>query len=183
MCAKECINIKKFQIHFRFCIYRIPTKSNLSYLKCVVLVRPTSENIRLLSKEITSPRYGSYYIFFTNKVKRADLKTLAENDSSEVVKDIREVPSDFLVFEPHVYTVKVSIPIKNLRWNKSTMALGRCADSLKALLVALKGSRANICYVKDSSVCEELAHGIKDEIVHDGPRDTLLVLMDRRTDP
>ena len=95
-------------------------RTNLSYLKCVVLIRPTSENIRLLGREVASPRYGSYYVFFTNRVKRADLKSLAEADGNEVVADLKEIPSDFLVFESHVFSMKLPCPIKNLQWNKVT---------------------------------------------------------------
>ena len=89
-------------------------------MKCVVLIRPTSENIRLLGREVASPRYGSYYVFFTNRVKRADLKSLAEADGNEVVADLKEIPSDFLVFESHVFSMKLPCPIKNLQWNKVT---------------------------------------------------------------
>jgi len=34
----------------------------LKYLKCIVFLRPTSQNIALLSKELRYPKYGSYYI-------------------------------------------------------------------------------------------------------------------------
>ena len=152
-------------------------------MKCVVLIRPTSENLSYLSRELASPRFGSYFIFFTNKVKRADLKSLAEKDENEVVNDVKEIPSDFLVFESHVFTAKVPSPSTNLRWNKKAEALNRCIDSLKAILHSTKSTRANICYVKDSSLCEELAHGLKDEVNHEGVRDTTLVLIDRRIDP
>merc|ERR1719412_941484 len=141
--------MKKEVFLFEKIISRVPSNfSNLSYLKCVVMVRPTTENIHLLSKEVATPRYGSYHIFFTNKVKRAELKKLAEADENEVVADVKEIPSDFLVFEPHVYTVKVYSPIKNLRWDKSTHTLSRCTDSLKSLILALKGTKTNLCYVK-----------------------------------
>ena len=163
--------------------FRAPTGSNLSYLKCVVLIRPTSENLRLLSREISTPRYGSYYIFFTNRVKRADLKSLAEADGNEVVQDLKEIPSDFLVFESHVFATKIPSPVKNLRWNKSNFALQKCSDSIKSLLLSLKATRANICYTKESTLCEELAHSIKDEISHEGMRDATLVILDRRMDP
>ena len=94
-------------------------------MKCVALIRPTSDNIRLLAREVASPRYGSYYIFFTNRVKRADLKSLAEADGNEVVADLKEIPSDFLVFESHVFSTKIPSPIKHLQWNKDNSALHR----------------------------------------------------------
>jgi len=161
----------------------------LSYLKCVVLIRPTSENIRLLAKEIANPRYGSYFVYFTNRASKADLKTLAESDGNEVVGDVKEIPSDFLVFDSHVFTVKVMSPIKNLRWNQTNSALNRCTDGIRSLMLALKGTRANICWAKDDlqkmTLCQELAQGIKTEITSDGglPGDTLIVLLDRRIDP
>ena len=149
----------------------------------MVLIKPTSENLRLLSREIATPRYGSYFIFFTNKVKRTDLKSLAEADGNEVVTDLKEVPSDFLVFESHVFTTKVQRPILNQDWNKTSGSLQKCIDSLKSLILALKGTRANICHMKDSHLCERLREGVKDEINHEGSRDTMLVILDRRMDP
>ena len=83
----------------------------------------------MLAREVASPRYGSYFIFFTNRVKRADLKSLAEADGNEVVSDLKEIPSDFLVFESHVFTTKLPtempFPVKNLQWNKENSALQR----------------------------------------------------------
>lgn len=38
------------------------TGENMAYLKCLVYVRPTRENIELLVRELQKPRYGSYYI-------------------------------------------------------------------------------------------------------------------------
>lgn len=35
---------------------------NMSYLKCLVYVRPTRENVDLLVRELQKPRYGNYYI-------------------------------------------------------------------------------------------------------------------------
>jgi vacuolar protein sorting-associated protein 45 len=73
---------------------------------------------RLLIKELSAPRYGSYYLYFTDQVKKSDLKQLAEADSFEVVIDVKEIPSDFLVLESHVFlTSGVSRPMKNLQWN------------------------------------------------------------------
>jgi len=179
--------MKKEVFLFEILHSRPPEKSNLSYLKCVALVKPTSENIRLLAREVASPRYGSYYIFFTNRVKRADLKSLAEADGNEVVSDLKEIPSDFLVFESHVFTTKLPtempFPVKNLQWNKENSALQRCTDSLRSLILALKATKANICYLKESMLSQELANGIKDEINQEGSRDTTLVILDRRIDP
>lgn len=93
-------------------------KNSLSFLKCVVLLRPELANVRLLTKELSTPRYGSYYVYFTDRVTKSDLKQLAEADTFEVVADIEEIPSDFLVLDSHLYLISgVSRPMKNLTWN------------------------------------------------------------------
>ena len=87
----------------------------LTFLKCVVLIKPTTENVTLLSREISDPRFGSYFVYFTNRVRRSDLKSLAEMDCHEVIADIKEIASDFLVLESHLFLASgVSQPIKNL---------------------------------------------------------------------
>lgn len=35
---------------------------NLKHMKCIVFIRPTSENIALLSRELRRPKYGVYFI-------------------------------------------------------------------------------------------------------------------------
>lgn len=35
---------------------------NLKHMKCIVFLRPTSENIALLSRELRHPKYGVYFI-------------------------------------------------------------------------------------------------------------------------
>ena len=34
----------------------------MKHLKCVTFLRPTRQNMDLLYKELSSPKYGSYYI-------------------------------------------------------------------------------------------------------------------------
>lgn len=35
---------------------------SMKHLKCIAFLRPTGENITLLSRELRNPRYGVYYI-------------------------------------------------------------------------------------------------------------------------
>lgn len=37
-------------------------ETGLPHLKCIVLLRPTTDNIRLLCNELRNPKYGSYYL-------------------------------------------------------------------------------------------------------------------------
>lgn len=38
------------------------SNERLKYLKCIVFIRPTRDNILRLSNELKSPKYGSYFI-------------------------------------------------------------------------------------------------------------------------
>lgn len=38
------------------------SNERMKYLKCIVFVRPTKQNIQLLAQELRSPKYGSYFL-------------------------------------------------------------------------------------------------------------------------
>lgn len=40
----------------------IADSESMKHLKCIVFLRPTKENISLLSRELQNSRYGVYYI-------------------------------------------------------------------------------------------------------------------------
>lgn len=48
----------------------ISAREPMKYLKCIAFLRPTKENISLLSKELRNPRFGVYYVckFLQNSV-------------------------------------------------------------------------------------------------------------------
>uniref|UniRef100_A0A183CBE5 Vacuolar protein sorting-associated protein 45 n=1 Tax=Globodera pallida TaxID=36090 RepID=A0A183CBE5_GLOPA len=73
----------------------VTTRGPIKFLKCVVFVRPTPENVQLLSEELLSPKYSQYYIYFSNRIPKADVKILAESDEQETVRELREI---FVVF-------------------------------------------------------------------------------------
>ena len=152
----------------------------------------------MLAQEIGRPRYGSYYVYFTNRVSRADVKMLAESDINEVVQDIKEIPSDYMALESHVFSLNLKTPIRNLEWD--SYSFQKTVDSLKSLLLALKEQKPQIAYVKNSKLSEDLAMAINQQMTGDtnlardqdvtlrvgsqnyqGP--ATLIIFDRRTDP
>ena len=56
-----------------------PGTEDLRHLKCIVILRP-EDSINLLCSELSNPRYGSYYINFTNLVPKSAVKQIAEAD-------------------------------------------------------------------------------------------------------
>ena len=37
-------------------------RESMKHLKCICFIRPSKENVELLSRELKSPKYGFYYI-------------------------------------------------------------------------------------------------------------------------
>ena len=54
--------IMKDEVYLFENLDQLSVGENMTYLKCIVYIRPTSENITLLCQEFQRPRYGSYFI-------------------------------------------------------------------------------------------------------------------------
>lgn len=49
------------------------SNEKIKYLKCICFLRPTKQNVALLSQELRNPKYGSYFIckyFLCSKIKK-----------------------------------------------------------------------------------------------------------------
>ncbi|GBP81169.1 Vacuolar protein sorting-associated protein 45 [Eumeta japonica] len=165
---------------------------NLKHMKCIVFIRPTSENIALLSRELKYPKYGVYFIYFSNVISKADVKTLAECDEQETVREVQEVFADYLAVDRHLLSFNIIGALHGRSWNQNH--LQRCAQGLLALLLSLK-KRAVVRFEASSEPCKRLAERVRDllrreaalidnNIPFNGDIPTLqLLIIDRRDDP
>jgi vacuolar protein sorting-associated protein 45 len=64
-------------------------RDRMRHLKCIALLRPTTESIDALEQELKTPKYSNYTLFFTNALKKADIERLAEADEHDVVKEVQ----------------------------------------------------------------------------------------------
>ncbi|KAL7078949.1 hypothetical protein ACQ4LE_001388 [Meloidogyne hapla] len=164
------------------------TREPIKFLKCIVFVRPTPENIKLLSDELRSPKYAQYYIYFSNIISKADLKTLADSDEQETVREVREFYADFIPLSPHFVTLDIPNPYTSQRFLFSSSAFIRCLQSLTALCLALN-KKPSIRYQKTSSDAQRLAEELikqqtKDVTLFEQCKtDAVLVILDRSEDP
>ncbi|XP_044737601.1 vacuolar protein sorting-associated protein 45 isoform X2 [Chrysoperla carnea] len=161
--------------------------SGLRHLKCLIFLRPTQQNIRLLCNELKNPKYGSYYIYFSNILAKADVKTLAEFDEQEVVKELQELYADYLAVNTHFFSLGIPCCIENGQWDK--ILLTRTIQGVTAVLLSLKKCPL-IRYQANSTPCKKLGEGIreilsKENALFDFRRNEvpLLLLLDRRDDP
>ncbi|CAH0595263.1 unnamed protein product [Chrysodeixis includens] len=165
---------------------------NMKHMKCIVFIRPTPENISLLLRELRYPKYGVYFIYFSNVISKADIKTLAECDEQETVREVQEVFADYLAVDRHLFSFNIVGCLQGRSWN--AQHLQRCAQGLLALLLSVK-RRAVVRYEAASEPCARLAERVRDllrreavlidnNIPFNGEIPTpQLLIVDRRDDP
>lgn len=161
---------------------------NMSYLKCLVYIRPIRENIDLLARELQKPRYGTYYIYFSNVVSKSDVKLLAEADEHEVVREVQELYADFQALSPHLFSLNMPIHCHGMKW--ASGALQRTVQGLAAVLFSLQ-FLPTIRYQNNSEMARSLAENIRQTILTESSLynsaeaegNTLLLILDRRDDP
>lgn len=170
---------------------RIETTGNIEpmkHLKCIAFLRPTKENVALLSKELRNPKYGVYYIYFSNIISKADIKTLAECDEMEVVREVQEFYGDYLAVSPHLFSLNIPACAEGLTWDPTHLT--RSVQGITAVLLSLK-KNPFIRYQQTSDMAKRLAEKVREvlskedklfEFRHPDPPPLLLIL-DRRDDP
>ena len=95
--------------------------------------------MRTLIREIQNPRYGSYKVYFSQKIGRQLVKSLAESDYHEKIVSVNEVPLDFSPLESHVFTL--NFPPENLLLNDTGNGVQGLLSSLQAMETCPK-----VCY-------------------------------------
>ncbi|KAK4294324.1 hypothetical protein Pmani_033039 [Petrolisthes manimaculis] len=161
---------------------------NMAYLKCLVYVRPVRENIELLVRELQKPRYGSYYIYFSNVVSKSDVKLLAEADEHEVVREVQEFYADFQALSPHLFSLNMPTYSTGLKW--ASGALHRTVQGVAGVLFSLQ-LLPTIRYQNNSEMARVLAENIRQTVLtesslyqtSEAEGNTLLLILDRRDDP
>lgn len=167
------------------------SNERLKYLKCIVFIRPTRENVLRLSNELKSPKYGSYFIYFSNIIPRTEIKALAECDESESVREVKEVYADFLCMNANLFSLNIPSCLHALNWQPD--ALDRTVSGIIGVLLSLK-IRPTIRYKMGSQAAQVLAKRIFDTMnkesslfsfrpPENGIPPPLLLVLDRRDDP
>jgi len=169
-------------------------RERMRHLRCLCFVRPSADSIQLLIDEMKDPKYGEYYLYFSNVVKKSSLERLAEADDNEVVSSVQEFFADYLVVNSDLVSLNLGVPTQRL-WRNSPDAwnpdsLQRSTEAITALLLTLK-KRPLIRYERNSLLAKKLASEVKYSIAQEESLfdmrkpDTplILLILDRRDDP
>ncbi|KAJ1935666.1 vacuolar protein sorting-associated protein 45, partial [Linderina pennispora] len=162
----------------------------MRHLKCICFVRPTDSSLQALVDELRAPKYGDYYIYFSNILKKSMIETLAENDESEVVREVQELYADFYAVTPCLFHIGLEPGTHPLfseghSWNQG--ALARTVQGLSAMLLALR-KRPSIRYERNSAMAHQLGTELDYLIKHEASLfgkqgDVQLLILDRKNDP
>ncbi|CAM9818880.1 unnamed protein product [Lampetra fluviatilis] len=159
----------------------------MKHLKAVCFIRPVKESIELLVQELRRPKYGLYFIYFSNVVSKSDVKTLAEADEHEVVRELKEFYADYIAISPHIFSLNLTGCSQGRSWDP--VLLTRATLGLTAVLLSLKKCPV-IRYQHSSELARRLAECVKQMISKDAAlfdfRKTdvppLLLVLDRNDD-
>lgn len=164
-----------------------PVSDELPFVKCIVFVRPTKDNIGRLCRELHRPRYASYFINFSGVVSKADVKMLAEADQYELVSDVQEIYADYTAVAPHAFHLNLPDCSLALRWQSG--CLQRSVQGIAGVLLSLK-IQPVIRYQASSDMARKLAEDVKQLFVSEqklfsfrrGDPPPVLLIVDRRDD-
>ncbi|CAF0866345.1 unnamed protein product [Adineta ricciae] len=165
-------------------------QKSLKHLTAICFLRPTEDNIQALVRELQEPKYGSYFIYFTNFVELNDIKSIAEADEYECVRVIQEFYADYVAINPHLYSLNIPITYENnFLWNDQL--LRRTAQGLVSLLLSLRKKSATIRYQQSSNMAKILAERLSNTLRRqldfassnvNAPDHTVVLIVDRRED-
>ncbi|TPP61568.1 Vacuolar protein sorting-associated protein 45 [Fasciola gigantica] len=161
----------------------------LEHLRCICFLRPTKENITLLSQELRKPNYFTYYIFFSHSLTKQLLKQLAEADEHEVVAEVHEYFADFMPLSPFIFELDLPSIIQGSR-DLRPGTLERCMEGITSVLLALKQCPV-IRYQNASESARHLAESVRSLISREtvlfefkpSDNNSVLLIVDRRQDP
>lgn len=172
------------------------SKESMSHLKAVYFLRPTSENIQHMRRQLAKPRFGEYHLFFSNILKDTQLHMLADSDEHEVVQQLQEFYADFVALDPyhftlnmaanHMYMLPAVVDPSGLQ-----QFCDRVVDGISAVFLSLK-RRPIIRYSRTSDIAKRIAHEAsklmyqEESGLFDFRRtevSPVLLIIDRRDDP
>lgn len=141
------------------------TKKSMKHLNAVYFVRPTADTILKIVKELKSPHYGEYHLFFSSSVSKQQLERIAKSDEHEVVHQVQEYFADIFVINPHLFSLELPsiglLPLQDtFSWTPYEEALFKriCDGILSGLLCSIKSRFLGIRFPRESEICRKIAN-------------------------
>ncbi|KAJ7069672.1 Sec1 family-domain-containing protein [Mycena amicta] len=170
-------------------------RDRMPHMKCVCFLQSNDDSLEALQAELREPKYGEYYLYFSNVLTKTVIERLAEVDEYEVVREVQEYFADYSPLLPALFSLNhtptATKPLYGSTYNAwDPVALERSVQGISAVLLSLK-KKPVIRYERMSGMAKKLAieihHRIQAESTLFDFRLTqvppLLLILDRRNDP
>jgi len=187
--------------HEVFLVERIDAEQQerMRHMNAVCFLRPTNQNFLLLTKELKSPKYNEYHIFFTNVVPHMRLEQLACCDEYEVVQQVQEYFADVYAVCHDLFSLNLPSTIRLTeaqgKWSSyEDSVFERTVEGLLSACLTLRMLPA-IRYTAASDLTRRVAQRLQQRITEEqslfesierekrGEGSPVLLLLDRRNDP
>ncbi|KAG6841995.1 hypothetical protein C0991_004486 [Blastosporella zonata] len=136
-------------------------RDRMPHMKCVCFLQNNEDSLAALEAELSEPKYGEYYLYFSNILSKTAIERLAEVDEYEVVKEVQEYFADYAPLLPCLFSLNhtptSSKPLYGSTPNTwDSKALEHAVQGLTAVLLSLK-KKPIIRYEKMSGMAKKLA--------------------------
>ena len=171
--------------------------NSMKHLKAVSILRPTTANFLFLTKELSTPRFSEYHLFFTNLVPQNRLEQLAGCDVLELVHQVQEVYADVYAVNSDLFSLNlpstVCLTTQQSLWTSYEEAiLSRIVDGIFASAISLR-MHPFVRYTRTSALCLKVAtllqakiddeHILFEQLLLPPSATSIILLLDRRDDP
>lgn len=168
---------------------------NMQHLKAVCFIRPTDNSVKQLKEHLRHPKFQEYHVFFSNILREDLLRSLAEADTNEVVKQVQEFYGDYFAVNPDLFHAnsprcqQLYQPEMYWRGIERDIFERNCGAMMSSLLALKK--KPLIRFARTSELAKvfavEVSKRIKNEpelfFFQENPNPPLLLILDRRDDP
>ncbi|KAH9616526.1 hypothetical protein KSS87_013222 [Heliosperma pusillum] len=145
------------------------SKESMLHLKAVCFLRPTSENVQHLRRQLICPRFREYHLFFSNILKDTQIQEIANSDEHETVQQVQEFYADFVSVDcchfslnipsNHLYMVPVGFICRGvpaLERSNLQRYYDQVVEGISSVFLALK-RRPFIRYQQTSDIAKLVA--------------------------
>jgi vacuolar protein sorting-associated protein 45 len=161
----------------------VERQETMIHLTAVLFIRPTSENISLLCRELSAPKFKEYHIFFSNVVSATHMiQTIADADDYGLVRQIQEYYADVIPIDSTLFSLNSQRLL--------TSTVGRSASAVLSVFLSLKMRpkeiRFTLCSPSTRALASEIAGRLASDDIHDFPlndNSPVLIILDRKSDP
>ncbi|EMD40076.1 hypothetical protein CERSUDRAFT_132878 [Gelatoporia subvermispora B] len=170
-------------------------RDKMQHMKCVCFLQTSEESLEALEAELREPKYGDYFLYFSNILSKTAIERLADADEYEVVREVQEYFADYAPILPSLFSLNhtpdASRPLYGSSANVwDAAALERAVQGVTAVLLSLK-KKPVVRFERSSPMAKKLGVEIQARIQSESSLfdfrltqvPPLLLILDRRNDP